>query len=100
MPGIAKVGDIVSCTCCCHPPIPCLGTVGFIITGASSVLVNGSPAARVGDIAICACGHPTFIVGGAANVTAEGIGVARIGDPVSACPVGTIITGSGNVTNG
>jgi len=80
-------------------PIPCVGTIGIAVTGATSVKTNGSPTVRLTDMFICGCGHPTFVVGASSSVFAEGLPVARLGDPVSACPVGTIISASGNVFN-
>lgn len=99
MPGIAKTGDLVQCICCCHPPIPCVGTVGILVTGEASVLTNGAPTVRISDMAICGCGHPTFVVGGSSSVFAGGSPVARLGDPVAGCPNGTIISASSNVLN-
>jgi len=99
MPGIAKLGDLCSCVCCCHPPIPCVGTIGVAVTGANTVLTNGAATVRLTDMFICGCGHPTFVVGASGTTFAEGLPVARLGDPVSACPVGNIITASGDVFN-
>lgn len=97
MPGVAKIGDLVSCVCCCHSDPTCVQTVGTIITGSGTVTVNGAPMALVGDLAVCSCGHITTIVGSSGTVIGENRGAARIGDAVSGCPVGTIISGSGNV---
>lgn len=95
MPGIAKVGDLCSCYCKCHGK----KTIGVSVNGANSVLTNGSPTARLGDMFMCDCGHPTFVVSSSSTVSAEGILVARLGDSVAACPVGTIITSSNDVNN-
>jgi len=97
MAGVARINDMVSCTCCCHPPTPCIGTVGFFVQSAVTVNANGLGVVRLGDMAMCVCGHPTFVVGGSSTVLAEGIGVARLGDAVSGCPVGTIVTSSSDV---
>ncbi len=79
--------------------IPCIGTIGVFVTGANSVMTNSSPTVRLTDMAICGCGHPTFVVGASGTTYVEKLPVARLGDPVSACPVGTIITASSNVFN-
>jgi len=63
---------------------------GTIITGASSVFVNGKPVARVGDVHSCPIeGHgTTLITSGSGTVLAEGAGVARAGD---VCGCGAVI---------
>jgi uncharacterized Zn-binding protein involved in type VI secretion len=94
MPGIAKVGDTVSCICCCHPPIPCIPTVGVFVAGDATVFVDNQQVVRLGDIAICACGHPTLVVAASPDVFSTNVGIARLGDPVSACPVGVIVSSS------
>lgn len=99
MPGIVRTGDLCSCICCCHPPIPCVATIGVFVAGAGTVTAEGASVVRIGDMAICSCGHPTFLVGGSSTVTAEGVAVGRLGDPVAACPVGNVITSAGTVTN-
>ena len=87
---IARTTDLCACVCSCHPtPI---GTIGTFITGASTVITEGERTVRLGDIAICSCGHITIAVTSASTVCAEDILVSRLGDAVSACPVGTIIT--------
>ena len=100
MAGIARQGDLVSCICCCHPPIPCVSTIGYFVQSSLTVSGNGLGVARLGDMAICSCGHPTFLVGASTTVTANGLGVGRVGDPVSGCPVGNVITGSTDITAG
>lgn len=101
MPGTARLGDMVVCVCCCHPPIPCVGTVGVFVTGSLNVVTNGRPTVRLADIAMCSCGHPTFVVGASTDVITNGRGTARLGDPVAACPVGVIVTASTDtITNG
>lgn len=59
-------------------PIPHVG--GPIVSqGATTVLVEGLPAARVGDICICV-GPPAPIVLGSFTVLIEGSPAARVGD--------------------
>jgi uncharacterized Zn-binding protein involved in type VI secretion len=70
---------------------------GFIISGASTVLINGQPVARNTDMVIGSCGHTGIITSSSPVVLAEGLGVARIGDSVSGCIIGQIVTGSENV---
>ncbi|WP_437671188.1 PAAR domain-containing protein [Sorangium sp. So ce131] len=47
--------------------------------GELTVLIGGMPAARIGDVAICA-GPPDAIVAGSATVKIGGLGAARLGD--------------------
>ncbi len=96
--GIARINDMVSCVCCCHQT--CISTVGYFITSSDNVISNQLGTVRIGDMAICDCGHPTFVVTGSDVVLVNSIGVGRITDTVSGCPVGTIITSSENILTG
>jgi len=75
------------------PPIP-LPSIGTIIgAGAVSVLINGLPAARAGDIGIgVTCGSlfpPIEIITGSSSVFIGGSRAARMGDLTRHCnPVG------------
>ena len=79
----ARLGDITS-----HG--------GVIITGAIRTVVNGKPAARMGDLHACPIlGHGvTPLVTGSLDTATEGMPDARIGD-VTACGA-VIVTGSLN----
>jgi uncharacterized Zn-binding protein involved in type VI secretion len=50
--------------------------------GAPTVMIEGVPAARMGDMAICS-GPPDTIVQGSATVLIEGMPAARMGDMTS-----------------
>lgn len=67
---------------------------GMIVTGALRTLVNGRPAARMGDLHVCpAPGHGvTPIVTGSPGALTEGKPNARVGDRTG-CGA-TIVTGS------
>jgi uncharacterized Zn-binding protein involved in type VI secretion len=67
---------------------------GVIITGAMRTVVNGRPAARMGDLHSCPLPFHgiTPIVTGSPNTMTEGQPNARIGD-VAACGA-VIVTGS------
>lgn len=95
MPGVARLTDQVTCICTCHSST--VSTTGTINTCSPNVKVNGLGVARVGDTAICTCGHTTTIVDGSPNVYVNGKKLARLNDPVSACPVGTITSSSSDV---
>lgn len=82
MPGVARKDDTTS-----HG--------GVIISGCDSVLVNGLPVARIGDLHNCPEHGLGTITTGSGSVTAGGAGVARIGDMTSCGAV--IISGSQNV---
>lgn len=92
MPAAARVLDATS-----HP-----GTIAG--PGAPSVLINGQPAARVGDLHACALPPlagphpPTPIARGSATVLIAGQPAARMGD-VTGCGA-TIVVGSPNVLIG
>jgi uncharacterized Zn-binding protein involved in type VI secretion len=72
--------------------------------GVLSVLINGQPAARVGDLHVCALAPlagphpPSPIARGSATVRIGGLSAARLGD-AAGCGA-TIIAGSPNVNIG
>lgn len=69
---------------------------GVIVTGAFRTVVNGRPAARLGDLHVCPIpGHGvTPILTGSLDTATEGLPNARIGD-ITACGA-IIVTGSLN----
>ena len=78
------------------PPVAHIG--GPIIgPGASTVLIGGLPAARVGDMLICV-GPPDEIVKGSTTVLIEGKPAARVGDETA--HGGTIVIGDPTVNIG
>lgn len=65
--------------------------------GATTVLVGGLPAARVGDMATCS-GPPDSVVQGSLTVTIQGMPAARLGDMTA--HGGSIVAGCPTVTIG
>lgn len=65
--------------------------------GAPTVLIEGLPAARMGDMAVCS-GPPDTIVQGSATVLIEGMPAARMGDMTA--HGGSIMAGSPTVMIG
>ncbi len=98
MPGLGRIGDSFIGTCCCHSDPTCIGTSGVIISGAAMTTVEGSPAARIGDMGITSCGHIAVIVGGSSTITVESSPVSRIGDSVSGCVTGVLVSGATTVS--
>jgi uncharacterized Zn-binding protein involved in type VI secretion len=99
--GYACVGMLALCPADSHGgPIDAQQVVGPIITGSAHVLVNGKPAARVGDKGVhSACVGPnTFeIVGGDESVLIDGKAAAKIGSTTRHCGgMGRIIGSGGN----
>lgn len=79
MSQAARVGDHHTCPLVGSGHVPHVG--GAIVgPGSQTVLIGGSPAARVGDTASCQ-GPPDKIAGGSATVLIESQPVARVGDP-------------------
>ena len=77
-------------------PVPHVG--GPILPpGDATVLIEGLPAARVGDMATCT-GPPDTIAMGSATVFIGGMPAARVGDLTA--HGGTIVMGSGTVMIG
>jgi uncharacterized Zn-binding protein involved in type VI secretion len=96
--GYACVGMLAKCQADAHgTPADPLTVVGPITTGSAQVLVNGRPAARVGDVGVhAACGGPnTFeIVSGDSSVLINGRAAAKIGSTTKHCGgMGKIIGG-------
>jgi uncharacterized Zn-binding protein involved in type VI secretion len=97
--GYACVGMLAKCDADAHgSPADPLTVMGPITTGSSHVLVNGRPAARVGDVGVhAACaGSNTFkIIHGDSQVLIDGRPAAEIGDATQHCGgVGKIIGGN------
>jgi len=86
--------------CCCHPPAPCVGMAGSLVTGAGTVVAEGQPVSRIGDVMLGFCGHVGIMVTGSATVVAEGSNVCRIGDQFVGCFTGVVVTGAGTVITG
>ena len=89
MPPAARKTDLQLC--------PTGKSSAPIATGAETVLIEGLPAARVGDTSACADG-PTKIESGCATVIIEGSRAARITD--TTCHMGKIIIGATTVLVG
>ncbi len=85
----AAVGDNVFCPADSHGCPACPHPVnGLIATGSPNVLINGKPAARVGDggtHAAC-CGPNSFtIVGSSSQVVIDGRRAVKMGDATQHC---------------
>jgi uncharacterized Zn-binding protein involved in type VI secretion len=116
MPPAARIGDLMKqdsphCHAPIHPPAPVPTPSAHpalplaIISGAPTVTIGGSPAARVTDQSVpcvlptCVPGGPGMIAKGSATVTVAGLPAARANDMTShpACvapipaPVGKIL---------
>jgi uncharacterized Zn-binding protein involved in type VI secretion len=98
MPPAARLGDFHMCPMVTPgvPPIPHVG--GPILPPCfPMVLIGGSPAARVGDMALC-IGPPDVIVQGSTTVMIGGSPAARVGDMTA--HGGTIMVGMPTVMIG
>ncbi len=82
MPPAARLGDMHTCPMATPgtPPVPHVG--GPISMGCPTVLIGGSPAARVGDMCVCV-GPPDTIAMGSISVMIGGQLAARLGDMTS-----------------
>ena len=95
MPMAARTGDMHTC-----PMVTgIVPHVGGPIQppGCPTVLIGGQPAARAGDMAVCA-GPPDVISGGCATVLIGGQPAARMGDKTA--HGGVIIAGCPTVLIG
>jgi uncharacterized Zn-binding protein involved in type VI secretion len=98
--GFAAVGDKAQCPADAHGCPACPHpVVGPIISGSPNVLINGRPAARLGDPgthAAC-CGPNTFTITSCASrgVLIDGKPAAHLGDQTTHCGgTGQIIEGA------
>ncbi len=88
----ARLGDMHICPKVEPGPVPHVG--GPILEGSPNVFINGMPAARVSDAALCV-GSTDKISSGSSTVFINGKPAARMGD--SCAHGGKIIIGSSNV---
>lgn len=95
MPAAARVGDIHTCPMVTGT-VPHVG--GPVLPpGCPTVLIGGMPAARVGDMLVCA-GPPDVIAAGSGTVMIGGMPAARMGD--STAHGGVIVVGCPTVIIG
>lgn len=98
MPPAARLTDMHVCPMVTPgmPPIPHVG--GPIVgPGIPTVLINGMPAAVLGDMCTCV-GPPDSIIRGSATVMIGGKPAARMGD--STAHGGSIVVGAPTVMIG
>jgi uncharacterized Zn-binding protein involved in type VI secretion len=96
MKPAARITDMHTCPMINPGGVPHVG--GPVLPpGCPTVLINGLPAARLGDMATCA-GPPDSIVSGSATVMIGGMPAARLGD--STAHGGLIAIGSATVLIG
>ena len=98
MPPAARIGDMHVCPMITPgtPPVPHVG--GPIAgPGATTVLIGGMPAAKIGDSCVCV-GPPDSIAMASTTAMVMGSPVARMGD--STAHSGSIVLGCMNVIIG
>src|SRR5260221_12043486 len=93
MKSAARITDLHDCA----DTGPNAGATLQIEQGSPNILINGLPAARVGDPVSCrmATGSAPVISEGSSTVFFNGKPAARMGDKIS--NGGSIVNGSGNV---
>lgn len=95
MPPAARITDMHTCPMTTGT-VPHVG--GPILpAGEPTVLIEGMPAARVGDMAVCV-GPPDTIAVGSGTVLIGGMPAARLGDTTA--HGGTIVAGAPTVLIG
>lgn len=96
MPPAARITDMHVCPMTNPGPVPHVG--GPILPpGVPTVLIDGLPAACLGDMAVCT-GPPDSIIAGSGTVLIGGKPAARMGD--STAHGGTIVAGDFTVLIG
>ena len=94
MPPAARISDMHNCPMF-DGSKPHVG--GPVSMGCPTVLIGGMPAARVGDVCVCA-GPPDTIAVGSATVQVGGMPAARLGD--STAHGGVVTVGESTVVIG
>lgn len=84
--------------CCCHSDPPCIPQSGIVVQGSAITSSGKLPNARIADLIIASCGHTGVIVTGSSHSFSEKRPMAHIGSRFTGCFIGTIVTGSPNVT--
>ncbi len=98
MPAAARVGDNHTCPLTNPPPTATPHTGGPITgPGVPTVLIEGKPAATVGNPCTCA-GPPDSIMKGSSSVIIGGQPAARVGDQTA--HGGSIAAGAATVQIG
>jgi uncharacterized Zn-binding protein involved in type VI secretion len=69
---------------------------GQILTGASTVIVNGVPVSILNSIVQGSCGHIGTLITTSKNI-AQSLPIGRLGDSFQGIFTGSVITGSNNV---
>ncbi len=96
MPAAARITDLHVCPAATPGGTPHVG--GPVLPpGAPTVFIGGMPAARMGDMAVCA-GPPASIIAGSSTVLIGGMPAARLGDATA--HGGTIVAGDPTVQIG
>lgn len=93
----SRVTDIGVGVCCCHPPAPCISTIGTLVTGAATVEKEGMASSRITDIVLHSCGHVGLMITGASTVEDESLSTSRVTDAYVGCVCGTLVTGAATV---
>ncbi len=89
MPAAARINDMHVCPMSTPGGTPHVG--GPILPpGAVTVLIGGQPAAKVGDMCVCA-GSPDSLIMGSGTVMIEGMPAVRMGD--STAHGGSVVVG-------
>lgn len=78
MPAAARITDLHVCPAATPGGTPHVGGP-LLPPGAVTVFIGGLPAARVGDLAVCA-GPPATVIAGSSTVMLAGMPAARLGD--------------------
>jgi len=97
MAGVSRLGDMCGPSPATFSPVP-------LVEGSPTVMVNGMPAGRVGDISALSCmtSYPfscriDVVSGGSSTVMVNGMPIARMGDSIMDA---FMVEGSSNVIAG
>jgi len=98
--SVGITGSIGNGTCPNHPPSPPISYTTVLVTGAPTVLTNGTPTGILSCIGVSSCGHSTIALVGSATVISNGQPTHRVGDIGINFGQYVLTTGSPNVFAG
>lgn len=93
-------GSIGNGLCPNHPPLPPVSYQTVLVTGAPTVLTNGTPTGIVSCLGVSSCGHTTIALIGSVTVISNGQPTHRVGDLGQNFGQYVLVTGSPNVFSG
>ncbi len=100
MPGVARVGDLVTGLCNGPGHDPGRPFTGAWTSGSPAVTADGLPVVRVGDTGLTDCSHVFYATTGSSKASADGYAIHLVGGlcVTEGAGTGTTLSGSSTIT--